>query len=460
MDQPPISAFPPRRPSHVRYGVLVLVALAAGSAYLTRHCLAVANTTIQRELHWDNTQMGWVFSWFSFGYLICQVPGGWLGNRIGTRLALASLSVLWSVLTLWTAAVSSLVPMIASRFAFGMAQAGLVPISMQIVKDWIPFDRRGISSAIITASMSIGGALTMHYTAELMEQFHWRDVFRMYSLVGIVWALIFYVYFRNWPEQHPWANQAERDLICGRLAAADSGSQGASESRAEALRPGGMLPEETDSARISPLVLAGSFSLWALCAQMFFKAAGYNLFVTFFPAFLEFAYGATPTSAGAMTKWPLLGVIAGGLVGGLLVDRVLRRTGNKWISRSGVASCTLAMTAVTVSAATRTSSSGHFVAIVALGAALSGMSHASMWAAAIDMGGRHTAVIAGIMNMAGCVSGVVVTPLVGRLMDGIRHTAGNWNIVIYVHAAFYLAGAIAWLYVNPNKALVKQSQHL
>jgi F0F1-type ATP synthase assembly protein I len=60
-------------------------------------------------------------------------------------------------------------------------------------------------------------------------------------------------------------------------------------------------------------------------------------------------------------------------------------------------------------------------------------------------------VIVGIMNMAGCVSGVIVTPLLGSLIDWIKHTEGDWNLVIYLHVAFYMAGAVSWMFVNPNK---------
>jgi F0F1-type ATP synthase assembly protein I len=60
-------------------------------------------------------------------------------------------------------------------------------------------------------------------------------------------------------------------------------------------------------------------------------------------------------------------------------------------------------------------------------------------------------VIVGVMNMAGCLSGVMVTPLLGQLIDYIQSTDGNWNLVIYLHVAFYLAAAVSWIFINPNK---------
>ena len=91
------------RPTGVRHGVLGLLALAAASAYLTRHCIAVANTTIQKELQFTTEQMGWILSAFMVGYLAFQVPGGWLGTRLGPRRAFALISLLWSLFNLWSA---------------------------------------------------------------------------------------------------------------------------------------------------------------------------------------------------------------------------------------------------------------------------------------------------------------------------------------------------------------------
>ncbi len=436
-----VAAATPPGPTYVRFAVLLLIAFASSSAYLTRHCIAVANTTIQKELGFNNADMGLVMGAFSAGYLICQVPGGWLGNLIGVRAALSLLSELWSGFTVWTSAVASLVPMTTSRFAFGLAQAGLVPNSAKVVKDWFSLRRRGIVSAIIGVSMSIGGAFTMRYTGRLMEFYDWREVFRMYSLVGIVWAIVFFLFFRNRPAEHPWVNRAELQLI------SDEPAKSADESAQTTEGANG--PSESE-ASVPFGVMVRSRTLWALCVQSFFRAAAYYFFVTFFPAFLEFAYGTTREQSATLATWPLVGVIGGGLFAGLLVDFLLRRTGSKWISRTGVAATALGLTGMLILASTLTTTSEQLVVVISIGAMFSGMASPSAWSATIDVAGRHTAVVVGIMNMAGCVSGVVVTPLLGRLMDFIKETDGNWNLVIYLHAGFYLAAAISWLAVNPN----------
>ncbi|MFP6769342.1 MAG: MFS transporter, partial [Planctomycetaceae bacterium] len=191
-----------RIPRPLHGSVLILLALASSSAYLTRHCLAVANTTIQKELDLNSEQMGYVFSLFALGYMIFQIPGGVVGLRIGTRNALPLFSVLWSVITVWSSLVYSLVPLLASRLTFGLAQAGLVPNTAQVIKDWFPSRWQGSVSSMIGVAMSLGGAATFWLTGELMEIMHWRSVFQIYSLVGIGWAVAFWFVFRTRPEQH------------------------------------------------------------------------------------------------------------------------------------------------------------------------------------------------------------------------------------------------------------------
>jgi len=404
----------------------------AASAYLTRHCLAVANTTIQGELGFTNEDFGLLYAAFSLGYLLFQVPGGWLGQRFGTRTVMPLLSTIWSLLTVVLSMVSSLWVMCASRFGFGLAQAGMVPNQAKVVKDWFPPEVRGKVSSVVAMSMSLGGAITMAITGVLLAVFGWRDLFKLYSLVGIIWAVAFFFFFRTRPEKHTWVNQSEVDLIRG-----------------------GETESETDdeAPTTPPLFWASAFrttTIWLLCVQLVFKAAGYNFFVTFFPAYLEYNFKINPDNAGILTMLPLLGVVFGALTGGTIIDWILKRTGSKWQSRCGFASWALAATGVFVVLATFTQVAWMFATVIALGAFFSGMVMPCPWAASIDMGGRRPALVMGLMNSAGCLAGICISPQVGMLMDHIKATGGEWSLVIFVHAAFYMTAAICWFFVNPN----------
>ena len=409
--------------------MLALLALAAASAYLTRHALAVANTTMQEELHFNNEQFGYLYSAFSLGYLLFQVPGGWLGQRFGTRITMPGLSIIWSICTVITAAVTSLGTMIGARFVFGLAQAGLIPNVAKVLKDWFPISVRGKASSVFTMSMSIGSVIAMWLTARLLKDHGWREIFHAYSLIGIVWAVLFYFVFRTRPEEHSGVNAAECTLI----------------------KVGQTERDEAEAFNWPAALRTGA--TWALCGQLVFKAAGYNFFVTFFPAFLEYKYGITKSAAGMLTTWPLIGVIVGSLFGGAIIDGIYQRTGSKRKSRCGVAFVGLTLTSVFVVASTFTDSARALAMVIAVGAFFSGISMPCPWAASIDMGGKNSGLVMGLMNSAGCLAGICISPFIGRLIDHIKATNGNWDIAVLVHAGFYFMAALLWLGVNPNKTI-------
>ncbi len=422
-------------PLALRIVVLLLVALASASAYLTRHCLAVANTTIQTELNLNSEQMGYVFSIFALGYMIFQIPGGAIGLRIGTRNALPLFSMLWSVITVWTSFVFSLFPLLVSRMAFGLAQAGLVPNTAQIIQDWFPSRLHGSVSAMIGVAMSLGGAATFWLTGELMEVMHWRSVFQVYSLVGIGWAIAFWLVFRTRPEQHPLVKKRG----------------GTSESLANDLPKAGTKP----SPRLWKLVAHGSI-IW-MCVQAPFRAAGYNLFVTYFPEFLERGHGLEVSEAAKMATWPFIGVIAGGLVGGVVIDTLQKITGNRTLSRSGFACAALVMTTILTVCSAYADSPEQVVLLITLGSTFSGMASPAVWAGLIDLGGKSAAVVSGTSNMIGCLAGVAFTPLVGMLVDAIKINGSGWELLILVHAGFYACAALAFAAVRIGDTPVTES---
>lgn len=453
---PSAGAAGPARPTGVRHGVLGLLALAAASAYLTRHCIAVANTTIQIELQFTTEQMGWILSAFMVGYLAFQVPGGWLGTRLGPRWAFSLISLLWSLFNLWSARVHSFLPMLASRVAFGAAQAGLVPIATLVINDWFPERRRGFSSATVETSMSIGGIVTMGLTASLMGRLPWREVFGLYTWVGVAWAVVFFCYFRNHPRQHPWVNEAERDLIIRPPFTRQNGAAApaSSPNRPESTEEGSPRPSP-DSPETLLARMIGSRSLWGICTQQFLRAAAYAVFVSWLPAYLEKSYGITAVQAGWFAVWPLAAAVTGLMAGGLLVDGLLAWTGSKRISRSLVACFGIGAAGLLTLSALGATSAPVLVGLLAAGSLAGSFSGPPSWTATMDIAGRYSALLMAVMNMAGIAGALLMPIALGYLIGHIERTGGDWNLVLYLIAATQLTAALCWLAVRPDQPLMK-----
>jgi len=428
--------------THVRYRVLLALGLAVICAYLTR-ILAASNTTVQREFGLSYQGMGDIIAGFALGYFWFQIPGGWLANRLGVRIMLPAIAVLWSLCTIWMSLATTGFELQASRIAVGLAQAGLMPCCAKVLGDWFPDRQRGMASAIMGASMGIGGVLATGLTAALLPVVGWRNVFLLYSYLGLAWSYAFYRWFRNTPADQPSTNEAERRLIKPEMPrAADATPE--------------LAAEDGSSARLLVVAMITSSSMWTICSMGFFRAFAHDFFNTWFPAYLEKGRHVKLVESGLLAAMPLIAAGVGNLFGGWLVDWLLRRTGSKWISRSGTATVALTLTASCMLAAAWASDPTLAVAIISCGSFFSGFAGPVNWAVTLDVSGKHIAVVFGIMNLIGNVGSYTCAIAVGHLFDYIELRDADWNLVLYLFVAANLAGAVSAALMNPNRSAVKR----
>lgn len=434
----------PESPTRVRYAVLGMLALGAILSYLLRVALAPAGTTIQADLNIPSDVMGVVHSAFFLGYFWFQIPAGWAGQRLGARVSLATMGLLWAAATVASARADSEPLLYWSRVALGVAQAGLFPVTIMAIRDWFPRERHGLASSVITACMSMGAVLASAATTRLLEQFGWRPTFLLYAAIASGWALLFLLWFRDTPNRHPSVNPAELDLI--RAEPRSSGSPPPKSAQAGShLSPGAAL-----------LAMLSTPSMWALCAQAFFQAFGYVLFTSWFPAYLEKGRGLSVRAAGDLNMLPLLTVVVGSVAGGHLIDFLLRRTGNRWLSRSALPASGLAICAAAAFVATWADRPSVAVGIIAAGMFFTGIAMPGKWACTIDLTAGHSATGFALMNMAGNIGAWVCPRVVGDMFEGLEQGRGDWNSILLLLAGVQLVAAFFCLILNPNSPAITE----
>src|SRR6476646_11830967 len=148
------------RPTHTRHVVLALIVGAYMITYMDRVNIASAVPVIQKDMGFSMITIGWIFASFRWGYAFFQIPGGWLGDRIGGRRALAVVVVWWSVFTSLTAFAWNATSMGIFRFFFGMGEAGAFPIATRSLSRWMLPTERGFSQGVTHADSRLGAAIT------------------------------------------------------------------------------------------------------------------------------------------------------------------------------------------------------------------------------------------------------------------------------------------------------------
>jgi len=423
---PPSAGLHSQRPTHVRHVVLYLTVLAYMITYMDRVVISSAAPVIQKELGFSLITMGWIFASFRWAYSIFQIPGGWLGDRIGPRKALALIVSWWSLFTSFTAMAWSVSSMVVIRFVFGMGEAGAFPIATRSLSRWMLPAERGHAQGVTHAGSRLGAALSPPLVVFLIARFGWRMPFFVFGAIGLAWAAVWFFYYRDSPEQHPSVNQAERELI-------HNASGGA---RA---RVGSAVPW----ARI-----LSSPAIWALSAMYFCYQYSLAVYVDWFPTYLTNGRGFSLKEMGFYASLPLLAGTAGDLAGGWLTDMLLRRTGNINLSRRSIGALGFLLGAAGIIPATLTSDPRTCVAFSCLAFGALEMTVAVSWAIPLDIAGDFAGSAAAIMNMTGNIGGALSPTVLAYLVR-----AYGWNVPFLVAAALSVIGAAIYLKIDASKRI-------
>jgi MFS family permease len=411
--------------TRVRFLVLGWLCLLATLAYISRSCIAVPAERIQTDLDLTRDQMSQVMSIFYLAYAIFQLPGGWLGDRWGSRVVLTLIVLLWSAATGWMGFAAGFAGLYIGWALNGAAQAAIFPCCVNTVSRWFPADSRAFPNGMLGSFMSVGGAIGTSLTGFLLWHYggDWRLVVQLLALPGFVCGVVFFLWFRNRPQEHPWVNDAERELIAGNAPPAQD---------AKEPRP-----------RTPWLTMFTSVPMLLVCAQQFCRAAGYIFFLTWFPTFLQATRRVSEDQAGYYTSVPLLGVVVGSAFGGALMDWLAKVTGNRARSRQLIAVFSLLACGCLIIMAYFVSDPLVTVALLAAGSLGSGMCGPAGYTVTIDMGGRHIGTVFSVMNTAGNIGAFVMPMLVARFVDW-----RGWHEVLFLMAGLYFTAALCWSLVR------------
>ncbi|MEL6898015.1 MAG: MFS transporter, partial [Planctomycetota bacterium] len=197
-----------------RYILVFLLFLHTVNTYLDRVCISSAKEPMQRDITGlDDTMMGYVFGIFAVGYALFQVPAGWFSDRQGPRRALTIVVIIWSVFTALSGAVFTAISLLVVRFLFGVGEAGAYPGATRALYTWLPARERGIGQGIFHSGARIGAAVSLVLMPWLIELIGWRMTFVANAVVGLIWGIVWWFWYRDTPRSHPSVSEGEATLI-------------------------------------------------------------------------------------------------------------------------------------------------------------------------------------------------------------------------------------------------------
>jgi MFS transporter, ACS family, glucarate transporter len=439
-------------PTRVRYGVLAFLAAMTFVLYLDRACIGQALPVIQKELNLDEWGKSLVLNAFALAYAIFEIPAGRWGDRYGSRGVLTRIVIWWSVFTALTGASWGFAMLVIVRFLFGAGEAGALPNAARVLREWFPNSSRARAQGLVTAAMLLGGAAAPRASQWLMNLVGWRWTFVVFAMCGIVWAIAFFLWFRDDPARHPGTNEAERMLV----------AEGRKTPRAEDLSDDSMGAESSadDGKAHGPIPWRRIFpfaNIWLLSALVALSSGIYELFSGWYPSYLQQARSAPRELSSWLASMVLAAGACATITGGWFSDWLVGRTGNHRWGRTAQAVAGWGMAALAILASIRIDSTG--TAAVCLAVAAFGMQLAlpSWWACGTVISGRHIGAIFGLMNMFGSVGRIAANAWMGAFADW-RKAQGytgraQWDPALYGFVVAALVGMVLWSLVDPRKTV-------
>lgn len=404
---------------------MALLCLLGVILYIDRICISIALPTIQRELDIAPELLGWVSVAFSVSYALFEIPSGHWGDRFGARGVLARITLWWSVFTALTGAATGFATLLVTRFLFGAGEAGAWPNVSSVVSKWFPANARARAMGVFGAATAIGGGLSPLIVIPIQQAYGWRASFFVFGAAGVLWAIAWYVWFRDTPAEKGASDRELREL--------------------------GPVPPRAEHG----LPWKGTLrqpNIWGLMAMD--VAYIYTAFFAIFwlPTYLVKAHAFTDDEL----KWTAVvwvGAMVGNLIGGVISDASVRRLGLR-AGRRVVGAVGMVVIALATSLAALTASKVIVLAAFTLSAITGGVIQANAFATCIDIGGRHVGSVAGAMNTAGQLGGALSAIAFGYLVK----LSGNYEVPVLVMAAVALLGAASWWAIDASKPVVREGE--
>ena len=399
--------------------ILAMLVILGMVTFLDRINISVAGSAIMHDLNLSPAEWGWVQSAFILSYGLMQIPMGALGDRFGHRNILAGIVLWWSAFTAFTGLAGGLMSLLAIRFMFGIGEAGSSPCSTGVISRWFEKGEVGKAQGYVWAASRMGGALTPFVVIPVMVTVGWRSAFYLLGALGIVWAVVWWLFYRDVRE------------ISGNSLIRENSSTGAAE-----------------GLRWSAVLCNGQF--WLHCGMYFFYAFGSWFFFSWFHTFMELGRGFDKTELTDAVAVPFIMSMMGNIAGGHLTDKLTHRYGVK-IGRKALGSSSLAISAVCMFLAAFIPGKMAVFVFLSLCFGIFDLMLPSAWALCIDLGKQQAGTLSGAMNTAGNIGGFCCGILFGQLVQD----SGDYNLPLYMIALMLIVSAVLFAFINPEKPITK-----
>lgn len=408
-----------------RYNILTMVFITVVINYLDRTNISIAASALQEDLDINAIQLGYIFSAFAWTYAILQIPGGFVADKLKSRVLYAVIMAFWSLATLIQGMVNSFAALVGLRASIGVFEAPSYPINNLVVSRWFPEKERASAIGIYTSGQFLGMAFLLPILTIIQSYLGWRGLFYVSGAIGLVWALIWYLFYRD-PQDHKSINEAELKMI----------------------RDGGGVVEDTSkeskSLKFNMSDIKKVFSyrkLWGVYIGQFCLGATSIFFLTWFPTYLVQYRGLDFLKSGFLASVPYLAAFVGVLLSGFISDFMTRKGYTPEIARKAPILTGLLLS-TSIIGANYTDSTPLIIFFLSLAFFGNGLASIAWVFISLMAPKKLIGLTGGAFNFIGGLAGIVVPIAIGYLVDD-----GDFAPALFFIGLLALIGFLSYTFI-------------
>jgi MFS family permease len=402
--------------------VLGLLCLMYLITYVDRVNIATAATEIRRELSLSNTQLGFILSAFGYPYIVFQIFGGWLGDRVGPRRTLFMCGLVWAAATMLTGLVGSLTTLFLARVMLGFGEGATFPVATRAMQAWTPAGQRGFAQGLTHAFARFGNAVTPPIVAWLISVVTWRGSFVTLGLISLVWVAAWVWYFRDSPAEHQRVTNEELERLPNR-------------------------GRVSDKTRVAVPWKRLALRMWPVTIVYFCYGWTLWMYLNWLPSYLLHEYSLQLSRSALFAAAIFSAGVGGDYLGGVITDTILKRTGD--VRKARCHFVMLGFSASFLCVLPIFLTHDLTVVVLSLGAAFfcAELVIGPMWAIPMDIAPKYSGTASGFMNTGSAIAAVLSPLTFGYLID----LTGNWNLPFIGSMGLLLVGALLSFSMHPEE---------
>jgi len=255
--------------------------------------------------------------------------------------------------------------------------------------------------------------------------------FVLFGSIGVLWAGVWFFWYRDRPEDHSSVSSSELAWIRG----TGSGQQ-------------------AKGQKLSWRRLLRSTNMWCLCLMYFCYGYVLVIFLSWLPTYFSEVRGMGLVKSSVYTAIPLFAGSVTNSLGGWLSDRLLLRTQNLIYSRRIVAHTGFAIAVIFMVLGVLAESPIMAVASMALAVAGLELTTGISWAIPLDIGRDYSGTVSSVMNMFGNTGSTVSPIVVGFLLQRYH----SWTPPFVLASILCFVAWLLWFKIDPTQPVVEESR--